>query len=75
MSVKRVCYTKYHPTVLEVQALRAVDKKYSEELASILATTPPMHALELPDRANLHDAIRRVYKEAARKYKKMMGIE
>jgi hypothetical protein len=75
MPIRRVCYTKYHPTSLEVQALRAVDSKYAQELATITAVTPPLHTLELSERADLHDAVRKVYKEAARKYKKMMDIE
>lgn len=75
MPGRRVCYTKYHPTSLEVQALRAVDSKYARELATIMAVTPSLHTLKLSEKADLHDAVRKVYKEAARKYKKMMGIE
>ena len=74
MSMKRLCYTEYHPTSLEVKALAEMGGRYIRELAEVTSEFGPMHRLPLVEKARFHDAVRKVYKDATRAYKKKAGI-
>ena len=69
------CYTEYHPTSLEVAAIKYFGDTYVKRLTAIVEKAGPRFRMVLAETAKFHEDIRKVYKDAAREYKKMAQVK